>query len=367
MIILRQGKTKAILENSINSALTAVETYNRPRTDFRMENYIILMVIAWTKLFHAYFQNTIGEKYYYKEKDGRRYKKIDGEKKAWKLKECIKNYQKMNPTQQISNNVVANLNFFIGLRNKIEHRYWGGSSLDIHLFGECQALLYNYENLLVSLFGEEYSINTCLAYALQFSHLRANEQVVAQRELLSKDMKDIKKYIDKYKTDLPQEVFDSQEYSIKLIQIPKVSNTNRSDLAVEFVNWNSLNDEDKANYDKVSTIIKDKLVVQKVVNANLLKPSSVINMVNEKTGAKLNVHNHIDLWKAFGIRPLKNTERKFETDERYCVYDEPHDDYLYTEDWVSMVINLVTSHGFTKENIHEKCRKKLSIDDYEMV
>lgn len=53
MIILRQGKAKSILENSINSALTAVETYNRPRVQFRTENYIILMIIAWTKLFHA--------------------------------------------------------------------------------------------------------------------------------------------------------------------------------------------------------------------------------------------------------------------------------------------------------------------------
>lgn len=46
MIILRQGKAKSILENSINSALTAVETYNRPRVQFRIENYIILMIIA---------------------------------------------------------------------------------------------------------------------------------------------------------------------------------------------------------------------------------------------------------------------------------------------------------------------------------
>ena len=65
MISLRQGKAKTILENSRNSALTAVEVYNRPNTNFRTENYIVLMVIAWTKLFHAYFHSTIGDKYYY--------------------------------------------------------------------------------------------------------------------------------------------------------------------------------------------------------------------------------------------------------------------------------------------------------------
>mgnify|MGYP005789383175 CR=1 FL=1 len=96
------------------------------------------------------------------------------------------------PYPNLTDPVVANLRFFIGIRNKIEHRYWDSSSLDILLFGECQALLFNYESFLVTLFGEDYSINTCLAYALQFSHLRAKEQLQAQRDLLSKDMLDIK-------------------------------------------------------------------------------------------------------------------------------------------------------------------------------
>ena len=195
MIALRQGKAKTILESSINSAFTAVEIYNRPRTQFRIENYIILMVIAWTKLFHAYFQTTIGERYFYKEKNGR-FKRIDGEKKAWELTECIKNYQKKSSESRMKDAVIANLKFFIGIRNKIEHRYWDSNFLDILLFGECQSLLYNYENMVVSIFGEDYSLNVSLAYSLQFSHLRATEQLKSQRELLSKDMQDIKKYIE---------------------------------------------------------------------------------------------------------------------------------------------------------------------------
>lgn len=93
MIVLRQGKAKNILENSINSALTAVETYNRPRVQFRIENYIILMIIAWTKLFHAYFQSEIGERYFYKEKNGR-YKKIDGERRHGNLLSALRNTRK---------------------------------------------------------------------------------------------------------------------------------------------------------------------------------------------------------------------------------------------------------------------------------
>ena len=363
MITLRQGKSKTILENSRNSALIAVETYNRPNSKFRIENYIILMIIAWTRLFHAYFQATIGEKYYYKEKNGR-YKIIDGEKKAWELKECFKHYRRSSPPVILSDAVIANLNFFIGLRNKIEHRFWDSSELDITLFGECQALLFNYENLLVGLFGDDYSINTCLAYALQFSHMRTKQQIASQRMLLSKDMQDIKQYIEKHKMDLAQEVYDSQEYSIKLLLIPKVSNTERSDLAIEFVNWSSLDEADKANYKKVTTIIKDKLVVRKISNANLLKPSGVVAAVKEKTGIDINIANHTSLWKAFEVRPQSNSKSKFETVEKFCVYDEPHNDYLYTLEWVGFVSKLFTKYGFNKDNIHKKCLSSLRIEDF---
>ena len=363
MITLRQGKARTLLESSINSAFTAVETYNRPRTQFRIENYIILMIIAWTKLFHAYFQSTIGNRYFYKEKNGR-FKKIDGDNKAWELAECIKQYQKNTNETNMSEAAIANLKFFIGIRNRIEHRHWDSKVLDIVLFGECQSLLYNYENMVISLFGEDYSINTSLAYALQFSHLRAKEQIESQRELLSKDMKDIKKYIDKYKTNLSDEVYNSQEYSIKLLQIPKVSNTNRSELSIEFVNYDSLNDADKENYDKITAIIKDKIIKQPVSNVNMLKPLDVINAVKEQTGITMGINNHTDLWKAFKVRPKTDSISKFETNEKYCIYDEPHDDYLYTSDWVEFIVQLVQKWGFKKGNIHEKCKQGLKISDY---
>ena len=78
---------------------------------------------------------------------------------------------------------------------------------------------------------------------------------------------------------LQVKLYDSQEYSIKLLQIPKVSNTNRSDLSVEFVTLEFIpSDEDKNNYQKVSAIIKDKIIKQPVSNANMLKPGDVINM-----------------------------------------------------------------------------------------
>lgn len=93
MISLRKGKSKFILDASINSAISAVEIYNKPNARFRTETFIVLMIIAWTKLFHAFFQATIGEKYFYKN-DNKRFKIVNGEKRAWELSECIKQFNK---------------------------------------------------------------------------------------------------------------------------------------------------------------------------------------------------------------------------------------------------------------------------------
>lgn len=141
---LRKGKTKTILESSIDSALLAVEVYNKPRTAFRSEGFITLMIIAWTRLFHAYFNKTIGDKYYYKENG--RYKIIDDEKKAWELGTSISKYNILNEP------IKRNLEFFIKLRNKIEHRHIEKREVDVLIFGECQSLIYNYETQLIEFF-----------------------------------------------------------------------------------------------------------------------------------------------------------------------------------------------------------------------
>ena len=225
MANLRRGRTKTTLEASIDSALLAVEVYNKPRTAFRSEAYIALMIMAWTRLFHAHFHATIGDRYYYKKKG--RYEIVDGEKKAWELGTCLKKYSKL------AGPVEKNLQFFIGLRNKIEHRHIDKREVDALIFGECQALLYNYENLLIQLFGSQYALNEALVYSLQFSHLRTPRQEHANKAALSKDLSDVVGYIEKYRSALEDTDYDSQEYSIKLLQVPKISNTNRADAAIE--------------------------------------------------------------------------------------------------------------------------------------
>src|SRR3989442_1165455 len=108
------------------------------------------MIIAWTALFHAIFTKR-RIKPYHRRRGSRRFERVNGEYKTWELAECLHQFYKdKNPSQR------KNLEFFIRLRNKIEHRFL--PSLDVEIFGECQAMLLNFEELLTSEFSEKYAL-----------------------------------------------------------------------------------------------------------------------------------------------------------------------------------------------------------------
>lgn len=358
---LRKGKTKQLLESGIDCALLAVEIYNKPRAPFRVETFITHMIMAWTKVAHAHFNNTIGNKFYYKEKGKKRYKLIDGERKAWELKTCLSKLD-------LSDSVKANIEFFIKLRNKIEHRFIDKDEIGVKIFGECQSLLNNFEEFVIDCFGDEYALNETLAFSLQFSRLRTENQKQASKNLLSTEVKELNEFIDKFRLSLEDDVFNSQEYSIKLISIPKISNTNRNDLAIEFVNWNSLSDDDKENYNKLQAIIKDKTVVKEGVNPGKLKAGDVVTSVKEVLPA-FSHYDHKCLYSMFSVRP-SGTDKDidpFNTNTEYSHYDEAHDDYLFQEYWKDLIINGIEKGTLTKDEWKKNYKQniKLNIDDYQ--
>jgi hypothetical protein len=351
-MILRKGKTKHLVENSIESALLAVETYNSPRKEFKFESYIVLMINALTKLFHAYFNHSIGNKYYYKNVNGR-FKIIDGERRSWELKTCIEKYS------DITESVYQNILFFIKLRNKIVHSTVDQNEIGKIIFGECQSLLYNYENLLIDFFGDEYAINESLAFSLQFSLLRTKEQLLANKRLLSSEMIDIKKFIEDYRKSLSDDIFNSQEFSIKLIQVPRVTNTNRNDLAIEFVSWSQLSEEDRGKYDNLVTLIKPKVIKQDVSNLDKYSSGQAVRMIIDKVTIEFNFHDHKCLYFIFSIHPYgyeKKETEVYDTNTKYCLYDEPHHDYVFNIKWIDFIVSLINDRKMTKQ---EWCRHPL--------
>ena len=118
--------------------LSAIQIYNNPLISFKTESFIVLSLIAWTYLLHAYYRAK-GIDYRYFSKSGRRKKYVknsDGSIKFWDLKECIS-----KTDCPLDKNTTNNLNFLIGLRNQIEHRK--ASGLDSYLSARYQACALN--------------------------------------------------------------------------------------------------------------------------------------------------------------------------------------------------------------------------------
>ena len=100
---------------------------------------------------------------------GDRYVHVEGEPKHWELSESLKqHFGANNPPER------KNLEFLIGLRNKIEHRHL--PDLDPGLYGECQAALLNLEEMLTSQFGARYALSDQLAVSLQFTQIIPGEK-----------------------------------------------------------------------------------------------------------------------------------------------------------------------------------------------
>ena len=64
-----------LIKKSRESALSAVQIFNNPNILFKSETYIVLMIIAWTYLLHAYFKDKkIDYRYIDKNKSNRKRK-----------------------------------------------------------------------------------------------------------------------------------------------------------------------------------------------------------------------------------------------------------------------------------------------------
>lgn len=317
-----------LINKARQSALEAVASYNNPMSPFRSGSFIVHMNIAWTALFLAYFFHK-GIKPYYIDEDTGKPIRIDGENKCWELSKCASEYWHGDDFAAFKN-----IEFFIGLRNKIQHSLM--PELDLEIFGECQAHLINFETIITKEFGEGYALLETLAMSLQFSRLRDGSQNKAVRTLHSDVAPDIRNYIERFRSSLSSKIFGDMEYSYKVFLLPNVGNHRSKDsLAVEFIKYDPSEAE---NYKQMVTLIKDRHVP--VSNLHLIKPGEVAKRVASaiKPLEFKTTPHHARCWRYYKVRPQKSDPDPKNCNTKFCVYDEPHQDYVYTEEWVVFLI-----------------------------
>jgi hypothetical protein len=326
---------KSALQKARDSALLAVEVYNKPAVAFKSGAYITLMIIAWTALFHAIFFRR-GVKPYYRRDENKpksRYVKVDGDYKHWELRECLKRYYK----QDTGNPVRKNLEFFIALRNKIEHRSM--PEIDPNIFGECQAMLLNFDEMLEKEFGARYCLRQSLSFALQMFPSAKNLAEAIKR---NRNAQEVVQFVEQYRSTLSAEVLQSGQFSFKAFLIQVANHETKDALPIQFIHWDQLTEEQKQQLQAFPVMVKHKHVP--VANLNTLSPSQVVKRVRDglaklgKSHEKLNLTWHTRCWQHYRVRPSKDSMNPAQTNTKYCIYDARHKDYGYTEEWVKFLI-----------------------------
>ena len=314
------GKARAV-------ALEAVAAYNNPTATFKSGTYIVLMHVAWTALLLGIFHRR-RVKPYYRKQGSNRFERVDDRPKVWELRECVRQYW-----GEHDDAVSQNLRFFIGVRNLIEHA--DASRLDLDIFGECQALLHNFEELLEREFGSKYAMRDSLAISLQFSRIRDPAAQQALREQHRPIPRDIREYVDNFRSVLSPAVANDMAYSYKVFLIPMLGTHRSKDaLPVEFVHY----DPNNPDHDKAVTLIKQKLVP--ALNVGVMKPGEVVRKLAEAIAPlDFNMNMHTLAWKHWKVRPPKNATDPAACNTEYCQYDVVHKDYVYTEAWVQFLVS----------------------------
>jgi hypothetical protein len=266
--------------------MTAVQIFNNPNILFKSETFVVLIIISWTYLAHAYYRNINLEYRYYSQHGKRRFfeKTKKGAFKFWSLEDCI------NKSEcPFDKNACNNLHFLIGLRHEIEHQMT--SRLDDALSAKFQACCINYNHYIKKLFGDEYGIDKHLSFSLQFSSISSE-----QKDNLSEYQefpKSLIAYIIDFDNSLTYDEYNNPQYSYRMLFLPKsVNRKGQADKVIEFVQSDSeLAEKINAEY----TIIKEK-------DKKKYIPSQIVALMNEEGYTKFTMHKHTKLWQKMNAK-----------------------------------------------------------------
>jgi Protein of unknown function (DUF3644) len=325
-----------------DEACLAVELHNRPHEPRSFEGFVVHMHLAWLYLLQGEMAR---DKIDYRYWQGRRLVRVDGEPKCWEL---TKSMEQRWP--QDNDPVRSNLEFFIGLRNKIEHRYSAHSpALAIATSGHAQALLLNFENELVGQFGS----NQTLAATLRFpvfvgTFTAAGEDTL--RTLHARLPKDIRTFIGSYRSKLDPAVADDQRFEFRLKLIPELTPRAPDALALEYIRLEDLSETARKALIALGrtghVIVREQK--RAVANSGRMKPGEAARQIQNGVPFVFKLQPHfVDAYRALKVRPRSNDPHPERTREEFCIYDEVHRDYSYKPAYVKYLQReLSTAEGF---------------------
>lgn len=318
--VRRIGSLKReLIEKSREAALTAIRIYNDPQVTFKSESFIVLMVIAWTYLLHAYYRSKKVEYRYFKQRGKKRFfdKTKYGACKYWELERCLNDIA--CPVKKDSAN---NLRFLIGLRNEIEHQMT--LAIDSHMSGRFQACAINYNDYVKELFGQKYSIDSQVAYSIQFSQL--SEKQFSELHPESEIPNRLRSYITKFDDTLSHDECNSPRYSFRILfRKILVNRSGQADRVIEFIDPKS---------DAAKTIDKEHWI-KKEVEKQKYRATDVVTEVTKAGFKRFRINpEHVRFWKE---EDAKNPAKGYGT--------EIQGSWFWYQSWVDRCIELCNVAG----------------------
>ncbi len=320
---------RVTLEASREEALLAVDLYNQPRQPRRLEGFLVHMHIAWLYLLQAEFGRD-GVDFRYRLSNGH-FDRVDGEPRTWELKRCVEErFTDDGPVRK-------NLELTIALRNKIEHRHQ--EAITMATSGYAQALLLNYEEELTSNFDPKWSLGEQLRFPIFVGSITGLGAARIE-ELRLKLPRSTRDFLARFETDLDAQIAADQRYEFRVALVPKLGAKQEADRAFTFVREADLTDEQKKALEDLgksgSVIVREQ--TRPIASEGLMRPGVAMARVQERIPFVFNMHHLVRAWHKLECRPKTNDEHPERTDERYCIYDEPHRDYLYTQAFVEKTV-----------------------------
>lgn len=314
------GSIKAeLLKKSQEAALSAIRVFNDPQVTFKAETYIVLMVIAWTYLLHAYYRTKGIEYRYFKQGPKRRAfdRTKHGAYKHWELQRCLN--ENKSP---IDKDTANNLRFLIGLRHEIEHQMT--RSLDSYLSGRYQACALNYNKYLKKLFGKRYGIDHLMTYSIQFFQL-SDEQLTGSAPEATVPER-LRAYIAQFDGALTHDEYNSEKYSYRMIFKRKlVNHPGQADRVVEFIDPKS----------DLAKQIDKEYWVKKEIERPKFRPTDVVAAVQAAGFPGFRVSpEHVNMWKE---QDGKNPAHGFGS--------EVQGQWYWYENWIEHCVRLCQEAG----------------------
>lgn len=264
-----------LINKSRESALAAIQIFNNPLITFKSESFIVLMIIAWTYLLHAYY---IQKKIDYRERDknGRLLKTKYGAYRLWGLEKCLDANE--CPLEEA---VKDNLKFLLGLRHEIEHQMT--KSIDEHISGKFQANCINYNQALKKLF-ERYSKDFEKSIPISLQLFSFGESQINS----IKNKPDLPKNLIEFITNFEGKIstLENPLYSYRVIYLrDNASRESTSDVAYRFLSEGSTEGK------KIHNILIKNKKLKKLMAKEVVK-------IIQKTGfPKFTNYSHQSFWK----------------------------------------------------------------------